>query len=170
MQISVPITSANLLPDKYGKYADESDMLEGQPVRSFPVTITGAPADTKTFALSLTDDDAIPVAGFTWIHWSAANIPASMSALPEDASRQLADQFVQGRNSNASHFVGSTNPKIYARYTGPTPPDQTHVYTLTVYALDASLELEDGFWLNELKHAMKGHVLATSTLELPSRA
>lgn len=170
MQISVPITSTNQLPDKYGKYAEGSDMLDGNPVRSFPITITGAPADTQSFAVSLTDDDAIPVAGFTWIHWAAANIPAALTEIPEDASRVLAGQFVQGRNSNASKFVGSSNPNVYQRYTGPTPPDKTHVYTLTVYAVDTELTLHEGFWLNELKHALNGHVLAQSTLDLPSRS
>jgi Raf kinase inhibitor-like YbhB/YbcL family protein len=170
MQISVPITQSGLLPDKYGKFAPAADMLDGDPVRSFPITITKAPADTQTFALELIDDDAIPVAGFTWIHWSAANIPATLTEIPEDASRELADQFVQGRNSNASKFVGSTNLNVYQRYTGPVPPDKTHIYTLKVYAVDTTLDLQNGFWLNALKHALEGHVLATSEIELPSRA
>ena len=45
-----------------------------------------------------------------------------------------------------------------------------HDYTLTVYALDCVLDLEEGYYLNEFRRAARGHVLATSTLELPSRA
>lgn len=52
MQISVPITSTNQLPDKYGKYAEGSDMLDGNPVRSFPITITGRPRTRKVLPLA----------------------------------------------------------------------------------------------------------------------
>ncbi|MGT2333821.1 hypothetical protein ACVPOY_07845 [Staphylococcus aureus] len=31
----------------------------------------------------------------------------------------------------------------------PTPPDQDHQYELTVYALDHSLNLKNGFYLNK---------------------
>ena len=36
--------------------------------------------------------------------------------------------------------------------------------------LDCVLDLEEGYYLNEFRRAARGHVLATSTLELPSRA
>lgn len=49
---------------------------------------------------------------------------------------------------------------------GPYPPDKDHIYTLTVYALDCELPLANGFYMNELLHAMEGHVLAKEKLNL----
>ena len=45
-----------------------------------------------------------------------------------------------------------------------------HDYTLTVYALDCELDLAEGYYLNEFRRAIRGHVLAEASLELPSRA
>ena len=78
---------------------------------------------------------------------------------------------VQGRNSNWSPMAhGSDNPQVHSRYCGPQPPDTTHSYTLNVYALDCELGLPEGFYLNELRRAMSGHVLDQASVELPSRA
>ena len=63
-----------------------------------------------------------------------------------------------------------TDPRIVRRYAGPCPPDATHDYTLAVYALDCELDLAEGYFLNEFRRAIRGHVLAKATLELPSRA
>ena len=43
-------------------------------------------------------------------------------------------------------------------------------YTLTVYALDCELGLSEGYFLNEFRRAVRGHVLDEASLELPSRA
>lgn len=170
MQINVTLENGRL-PDLYGKFAPANAMYGGYPVVSFPIDITDAPAGTKAFALTLIDDDAVPMSGFSWIHWIAANIPATLTTIPADASRELADQMVQGANSTISKFVGETDPTITHRYTGPQPPDQAHVYTLTVMALDAELPLLDGqFYLNDLRHVAAGHVLAEASVGLPSRA
>lgn len=170
MQIEVTLTQDGFLPDQFSKHATGSDVHAGRPVRSFPITLTDVPAGTKTFALTLVDDDAIPVAGFSWIHWIAANLPASWTTIPEDASRILAGEFVQGMNSNISRYVDCDDPAIYQRYTGPRPPDKTHDYTLRVYAVDTELDLTEGFYMNELHRALRGHVLASATIDLPSRA
>lgn len=168
MRISVPLTNG-FLPDEYGQYAQAADRRENYPVRSFPISITDAPAGTKTFALSLVDFDSVPVCGFVWIHWTAANIPASLTDIPDDASRKLADQFVQGHNSNVSRFTGMANSTVARGYVGPQPPDKTHDYTLTVYAVDEQLPLQNDYYLNALRHALVGHVLAKASVELPYR-
>jgi phosphatidylethanolamine-binding protein (PEBP) family uncharacterized protein len=41
---------------------------------------------------------------------------------------------------------------------------------LRVYALDNAPQLREGFWLNELLHAMEGHILAEAVAQLPARA
>lgn len=168
MQISVPLVNG-LLPDKYGKYAPTNNMLADHPIRSFPIKISDAPAGTKSYAIVFVDFDSTPVCGFTWVHWLAANIPAAMTTIPENASREASHQFIQGNNSNAGALVNG-DPQITRGYVGPQPPDKTHDYTLTVYALDTMLPLQNGYWLNDFLHAAKGHVLAKAKVTLPSRA
>lgn len=168
MQISVPLVNG-MLADEYGKYAPQQDMIAGHPIRSFPINITEAPANTKTFAIVFIDYDSTPVCGFTWIHWLAANIPATMTQIPANASRDCHDQFIQGNNSNAGSLVNG-DPLITSGYVGPQPPDKTHHYTLTVFALDAELPLTNNYWLNEFVHAADGHVLDQAQIDLPSRA
>jgi len=62
------------------------------------------------------------------------------------------------------------NPEITQSYVGPMPPDQTHDYTLTVYAVDTTFDLQPGFFYNELRKNLVGHVLAEASLELPARS
>lgn len=168
MQINVPLTNG-CLADEYGKYAPTNLMIADHPIKSFPITITDVPAGTKSLALVFYDVDSTPVCGFPWIHWLAANIPATMTTIPANASRELADQFVQGKNSNAGALVNG-DARITQGYVGPQPPDETHYYTLRVDALDQMLPLENGYWLNDYVHATKGHLLASTSIDLPSRA
>ena len=170
MKVHVEL-DGGLLADRFGKYAPEPDRLEGFPVRSFPIEINDVPQEARTLALAFIDYDAIPVGGFCWIHWTACNLLATTTLIPEDASRTGTVDMVQGRNSNWSPMAhGSDNPQVHSRYCGPQPPDATHSYTLNVYALDCELGLPEGFYLNELRRAMNGHVLDQASVELPSRA
>ena len=168
MHISVPLNEHGLLADKFGKFAAPTDMAADHPVRSFPIKITAIPEGTKSLALTFVEFDSTPVCGFTWIHWLAANFPADTTLIDEDASR-TGSNFIQGKNSNAGRLVNG-DPAITTGYVGPQPPDKTHNYTLTVYALDQVLDLQDGYWLNDFRHAASGHVLERAHLDLPSRA
>ena len=168
MKIQVPLEKS-LLPGKYGSFASESERINGKPAMSFPIKISDAPANTKTFAIFMNDFDSVPVCGFAWIHWLSANIPANISEIPEDASRYHDFEMVQGSNSNQSRFLPANSGPVIG-YTGPQPPSGIHNYTLRVYALDTELELEDGYWLNEFLDKSKGHILATAELELPFSA
>lgn len=168
MKVSVKLTNG-YLPDQYGKYASQDHMIADHPTTSFPFTVTDLPAGTKSLSLVLIDFDSTPVCGFTWIHWLAANIPTELAQMPADASRQLANQFIQGKNSNAGSLVNG-DARITQGYVGPQPPDHDHDYTLTVYALDTNLQLTNGYWLNEFLHAAKDHILGKAKIDLPSRA
>lgn len=168
MKIMVPLVDGHLA-DQYGSRAPRKDQIAERPVRSFPVTFTAFPEATQTFALTLVDYDSIPVCGFAWIHWTLANLPATSPTLPEDASRHLSSPIIQGKNSNASGFVNAP-AEICQGYTGPRPPHGTHDYLLTGYALDTALPLPQGYWMNELLHAMTGHVLDTAQIILPYTA
>ena len=79
--------------------------------------------------------------------------------IPPDFSRQLPSMIpetVQGRTSAASKLVGSTNPQVTMRYNGPQPPDKDHDYSLHVWGTAKPLPgLNQGFWLNELFHALR---------------
>ncbi|MDE7303217.1 MAG: YbhB/YbcL family Raf kinase inhibitor-like protein [Oscillospiraceae bacterium] len=168
MKISVP-TKNGVLEDQYSKHAAAEYRHGRSPVRSFPVSFEDVPNGTESLALVFVDFDSIPVCGFAWIHWLAANIPADTATLPENASAENALNMVQGANSCISRFVGETDKNIVYRYVGPTPPDQDHKYTLTAYALDCTLDLKEGYYLNEFLEKIKGHVLDKASVELIGR-
>mgnify|MGYP002224278039 CR=1 FL=1 len=158
-----PIASASTAPEAY--------QLDGHPVRSFPIEIADVPEGARSLALTFLDYDAVPVGGFCWIHWLACDIAPDTTLVPENASASGELACVQGSNSDWSPLAGShTDPRIIHRYAGPYPPDKTHDYTLTVYALDCELGLSEGYFLNEFRRAVRGHVLDEASLELPSRA
>lgn len=139
-----------VLGDAYGA---KGDQFTGQaPSFSPPLVFSSAPEGTVCYALVMNDPDAEPIAGYVWDHWLAANI--TVDELPENASVQQPGLMVQGTNSFDT--IG---------YGGPTPPEGTHTYVFTAYALDTELSLEQGFSLRELENGMDGHVLATATLE-----
>ncbi len=77
----------NELPNKYTKYADDGNKYKEVPITSFPFEIENAPIGTKYFCITLVDHDAIPVCGFSWIHWSVANIPIEQASIPENYSQ-----------------------------------------------------------------------------------
>ena len=93
-----------VIQDKYGKRGTQFTQ-NGMPNYSLPIKIENVPEGTKTFAIFLEDKDAIPVAGFSWIHWVAANIRTN--ELEENASLLRKDEFVQGRNSWSASLLGN---------------------------------------------------------------
>lgn len=156
-----------IVPNKKGYLADEYGQRSGLQVpKSFPFDITEFPEDTTTFAFTLVDFDAIPVGGFPWIHWIAANVDPNNYRIPANASHEQLIDFVQGFNSNAGGYVGSKDPDVNTGYANPAPPDQDHAYTLSVYALDKKLKLKNGFWMNELYNAMDGHIIDQDQVDL----
>ena len=159
MKITVDLENG-LLPDKYGKYSDVK--IGGEPCLSFPIKIDDVPKGVKTLALIFIDHDSTPLCGFAWIHWLAANIPADIKVIPENASQNCAFDMIQGENSFPS--------ALKKRYGGPMPPDKTHTYTLTLFALDTDLKLSEGFSMQELNAAMEGHILDKAEVQLPSRS
>jgi len=117
------------------------------------LTWSGAPANTKAFALVVDDPDA-GSAAFT--HWLLANIPASAQSLAEDTPRDatLPDGSIQGQNDFGKLGYG-----------GPCPPrGDAHHYHFAVYALDATLSLQPSFSKQQLASAMQGHTLAWGEL------
>lgn len=168
MKITVKLNQGQL-PKKYGKFGDVADFKKQYPIISFPIRIYETPVQTASLALTLVDPDSIPVAGFPWIHWTAANLPNDLTEIPENSSQNPPFIMIQGKNSTASPYIKETDPLICEHYVGPTPPKGVHNYELRIYALDQELDLSPGFWMNELLHAMEGHILTHQKLILPYR-
>ncbi|GAB2573402.1 YbhB/YbcL family Raf kinase inhibitor-like protein [Dyella jejuensis] len=115
-----------------------------------------------------------------FVHWLMANIPPECGELAEGACsdeitpRGKKQPFgppgsVQGVNSYTDWFAGDIQMEgTYLGYDGPCPPwndSLVHHYHFCIYALDtAILSLQPGFSLQELREAMKGHVLAEAGL------
>lgn len=147
---------------KYGKYGSQFNE-NGMPTYSIPFSIENAPEKTVSFAIVLEDKDAFPVSGgFSWIHWTAANITST--EVKENVSQTTTD-FVQGANSWMSIQGGQQSRELSSFYGGMAPPDTPHIYELHVFALDTRLDLENGFNMNELYRQMDGHILDTFTLK-----
>lgn len=158
---STGITNGIIDP-KYGKHGTQFNE-NGVPTYSLPFKIELAPEGTVSYALVLEDKDAYPVSGgFVWIHWLAANI--TRTEILENESQSAVD-FVQGSNSWTSMQGGQQSHELSSFYGGMAPPDAPHLYELHVFALDTTLELGNGFYLNELYKKMDSHILAQHTLK-----
>ncbi|MGL5682372.1 MAG: YbhB/YbcL family Raf kinase inhibitor-like protein [Marinifilaceae bacterium] len=93
-----------------------------------PLSWTGAPTGTKSFAVTMYDPDAPTGSGF-W-HWCIFDLPENTNSLPEDAGNVellLTPGAIQAKNDTGS-----------PGYTGCNPPPGHgwHAYMITVYALD----------------------------------
>ncbi|MFI5281197.1 MAG: YbhB/YbcL family Raf kinase inhibitor-like protein [Gemmatimonadales bacterium] len=109
----------------------------------------GAPAGTKSFAVTCFDPDAPTGSGF-W-HWVVANIPPNVTELPLDAGNPSSGKMPAGALQVRTDF-GKPG------YGGPCPPqgDHPHRYLFTLFAvsMDALPVTADtaaavvGFYLN----------------------
>ncbi|GKT02608.1 YbhB/YbcL family Raf kinase inhibitor-like protein [Furfurilactobacillus entadae] len=162
MKLTIP-TENGFIDEHHGNQAQPADRYAGWPAVSIPMTFSDVPEDAKTLAWTLIDFDAVPVSGFAYIHWLGANLPADQLSVPADASRHADGQFIQGRNSTAGRVVHATDPLTTQRYVGPMPPNGPHEYLVTGYALDTTLPLTEGYWLNEFRRAIDGHVVGYAT-------
>ena len=90
---------------------------------------SGAPSNTKSFAITVYDPDEPSGSGF-W-HWVVFNIPPETTSIPKNAGNVKAKLMPKGAIQSRTDF--STDG-----YNGPCPAqgDKPHHYIFTVYAVD----------------------------------
>ena len=116
---------------------------------------TGAPAGTKSFAVTVYDPDAPTGSGF-W-HWVVYNIPAATTSLAAGAGSGT------GLPSGATQGMTDFGKPGYG---GPCPPqgDKPHHYIFTVYALKtAHLDIPNGSTPAFIGFNIHGNQLAKPT-------
>jgi hypothetical protein len=89
---------------------------------------SGAPKDTKSFAVTMYDPDAPTGSG--WWHWVVINIPADVTELAANAGALNSTTLPKGAVQGHTDFG-------VAAWGGTCPPqgDKPHHYIFTVYAL-----------------------------------
>lgn len=118
----------------------------------------GAPSGTRSFALSCYDPDAPTGSG--WWHWAVYNIPAKVTALPQNAGDPDAGLLPPGA-------ITLPNEIRLERYLGAAPPSGhgEHRYVFTVSALDVErLDVPAGSTPAILGFQLVDHVVARAQL------
>jgi Raf kinase inhibitor-like YbhB/YbcL family protein len=130
---SFTVTSTSVEDGKPLPAAQMSGMLgvPGGRDASPQLSWSGAPDGTKSYAVTVYDPEAPTMSGF-W-HWAVANIPASVTSLPEGAG----DDVGSGLPEPA---VQLPNDRRDARFVGAVPPPGhgMHRIVITVHALDVA--------------------------------
>lgn len=111
-----------------------------------PLSWSGAPPATRSFALVVDDPDA---PGGTWDHWVVFDIPPTVASIEE--------------GKVPAGIVGTNSWKKQS-WGGPCPPDREHRYFFRLYALDTLLRLPATSTKRDVEEAMKGHILAEGQL------
>ncbi|SAL00707.1 lipoprotein [Caballeronia pedi] len=150
------LSSTDLAPGKtIGRdlLFDQSECKGGN--RSPQISWRGAPANTRSFAVTIFDPDA---PGRGWWHWAVAGIPAGTDRLPNNASasgvlRKMGA--IEARNDWDTDGYGGPCP----------PPGKPHRYIVTVYALDSTdLRLRQGTPALMFEHEIRTMTIASAQL------
>jgi Raf kinase inhibitor-like YbhB/YbcL family protein len=98
---------------------------------------SGAPVETKSFALMMYDPDAPTGSG--WWHWIVYNIPSSCAGLNAGVGTENSKYLPIGARQNLNDYG-------FKFYGGPCPPPNApaHRYIFTLHALSAeTLDIPD---------------------------
>jgi len=104
------------------------------------ISFNRPPSSTTTLVLIMDDPDAMGAVGKVWVHW------------------------LQYHNLSAPSPIEGKTDFGEIGYGGPAPPDKRHTYIFKAYALDAELELKEGYSKQNLESAMTGHIIAEAKL------
>ena len=142
LSISSPaFGSLERIPERY---------VHGGDNLSPPLEWSGAPADTKEFALICHDPDAPLPYGFT--HWVIYGITADVTSIGEGEGKEA---FTEGTTGYGGQGYG-----------GPAPPPGhgPHHYYFWLYALDTALNLKPGLKREQLLDAIADHIIVQARL------
>lgn len=134
------------------KYAHQGAV--GEKNISIPLTWTGVPDETKSFAISIIDPH--PVAR-NWIHWFAINIPKNVTSLSEGVSGKKMPLGSKELYNSYSELG----------YGGPQPPKGSgpHPYVISVYALNVeNLDLTTNTSLVAFEKTLEGKVITSAKI------
>lgn len=170
IELNNAILEGNYLLDKYSKYAKEEDKIEGIPYINFPFSVEDINEDNKYLSWILIDHDSNPVVNFSWIHWLVGNyeIENDFALVPEHLCN-TSKSYIKGNNSFSCQLANVKDEKIFLNYGGPTPPDKDHNYTLVVYAHNTKLDINDGFFYNNLLDCLKHSKYQESSIKIIAR-
>jgi hypothetical protein len=150
-----------------------SDIAEGEPIAEMysfngfgcaggnispALGWSGAPPETKSFALTCYDPDAPTGSGF-W-HWVVFNIPANVTRLPRGAGDPKSPAAPKGAVQSRTDY-GTFG------YGGPCPPKGhgPHRYQFTVFAVDIDkLDADEHSSAAVVGFNLNFHTLAKATL------
>ncbi|MGP2439377.1 YbhB/YbcL family Raf kinase inhibitor-like protein [Streptomyces sp. JW3] len=134
--------------------------------RSPQLSWSGAPQGTRSYAVTVYDPDAPTGSGF-W-HWAVADLPATVTDLPEGAGDDTGAALPEGayqlpNDARAARFLGAAPPAGH----GP------HRYFVVVHALDVdTIGVPADATPAVLGFTMAGHILGravlTATAETPA--
>lgn len=148
LNTNVLIGEKKLIPEKYVRPAASP---KGNNI-SIPIEWSGAPKNTKSFALLM--DDPHPIAN-NWVHWMVINIPENITEFSEGISgpeiQKLSPEIVELNNSFQTPGYG-----------GPQPPAGSglHPYVFTIYALSVDkLKLPKNSTRKDFLNAIQGKIL-----------
>jgi len=147
---SVAFNANGTIPNRYVC----KDISEGQNI-SLPLQWSGAPANTKSYAIFMYDLN--PVAK-NFVHWAVINIPSQVTSIQEGVS---ATAYMPKGSIELPNSTGRIG------YWGPCPPAGTgnHQYKITVYALNTSnLSFSGRTSLAQFQAAIDGKTLAQAEL------
>jgi Raf kinase inhibitor-like YbhB/YbcL family protein len=180
-----------LPPENASCIATSNSKSAPGPNKSPALSWSKGPRGTRSYALTMVDPDvpgdfslfnrdkSIPknFKRIEFVHWVLADIPASLTSLPEGADGDGSpagglplERTDHGRRGQNGAGGGSLKDGPHRGYMGACPPwndERVHSYHVTVYALDVDrLNLADLFTRADLLAAAKGHILASGSREL----
>jgi len=142
MEVSSPQVGKGVLPAAYTCHAHKAPMTP-------PVSWSGAPARTRSYALVIDDADA-PIT--PWVYWLVFDIGSATTYIQPNTTPPGARV---ARNSTGQ-----------PGYDAPCPDDAPHKYRITVYALNTVLgsSLPSQPQLLPTWTAVAAHVIARGTM------
>jgi len=122
---------------------------------SIPLQWTGAPSETKSYAIIMYD--LHPVAN-NFVHWAVINIPSDNTKLDEGISltKDMPNGSIELKNTSGNNG-----------YIGPCPPKGTgkHEYKTIVFALDVDkINISKDASLDEFQSTIKDNIIQQAEL------